>query len=473
MFLKGRYWWIGLGAGLLVVVLYLQSYLVYQQYQLNQFQVRHELQSCLDQAVDQYFQKDAPTLLITVKDLVPGRSFEQFASTVRIDSLSNLPYDSLLVVSMQPLASRKVPVQSYDIVVGQESVDTMRSTNVQNNSVQFSLPPDTADQYVLNKRFKEQLNQYRLDQKYTLACSNPDKILWYYSPLGEFQVADTLTAHAQHSPDKLKIQLLVENQPRIYLARSWSVIFLSGALILLVLSVMYYLIRMIRQAQNINARRNDFVSTIAHELNTPVAVIGASLESIQKFELWREADKLKKYLAMAEENVDKLKQIAEKILDVSTLEDRPLVLKIQQEELVSLISPLLNQFQQTCVNKKFIWILSEAPVLADIDRFYFLQVIDNLLMNAVQYGGDTIQLKLIADASKICIHVSDDGKGISEKSVKHLFSKYYRGNPEVQPESKGYGIGLYLSQKIVIAHGGTLNLTQAQPPVFTLILPCA
>lgn len=472
MFRYGKYWYIGLGGGLLLIVTYLQSYLVYQQYRSNQLQVQQEIQRCLDQAVEKYFQKDAPVLVVTVKDLVQDRSFEEFASTVRIDSLNNLSYDSLLMVSMLPHQSGKVPVQSYEIIVGQESVDSIISTNLQKNSIQFSRQSDTVDLRVLNNRLLELFRQYQLELKYSLTCYNSKQLLWSYNPSGDFQIADVLTAHADHLPDDFQIKLFIESQPQLILDRSWRVIFLSGFLIALVLLVLYFLVTMIRRAQQINDLRDEFVSAIAHELNTPLAVIGASLEAIRKFELWREADKLKKYLSMAGENVEKLKEISEKILDVSTIEDRPLVLNLQKEDLVALISPLVSQFQETYSNRKFIWEFSELPSYAEVDRFYFLQVINNLLDNAVRYGGVTILLQLTIDTTKICIQVSDDGKGIHPESVKRLFDKYYRGNPEAQVQAKGYGIGLYLSRKILQAHGGTLYLEQAQPPVFTIILPC-
>ena len=115
---------------------------------------------------------------------------------------------------------------------------------------------------------------------------------------------------------------------------------------------------------------------------------------------------------------------------------------------------------------------TEQKVL--LDKFYFATALFNILENAVKYSNDTIVIDINAEVEKaFTLSIKDKGIGISSKDQKQLFDKFFRaGNKEIH-NVKGLGLGLYYTNQIVKAHGGTIRVKSAENEgtTFSITIP--
>lgn len=112
--------------------------------------------------------------------------------------------------------------------------------------------------------------------------------------------------------------------------------------------------------------------------------------------------------------------------------------------------------------------------MADMDVRLIIQVIINLVDNAIKYTfeGSSINIRAYQDADKVIIQVADNGKGIEDADKKRIFQKFYSANNKIIDSKRSIGLGLYLCRIIVKAHGGEISVTDNIPSgsVFTMDL---
>jgi K+-sensing histidine kinase KdpD len=117
----------------------------------------------------------------------------------------------------------------------------------------------------------------------------------------------------------------------------------------------------------------------------------------------------------------------------------------------------------------------EEQVMMNGDAFVLGLVLNNLLENAVKYTKADVLISLIlkTENNKILISIVDEGEGIPDREKSRIFDKFYRMGDETKRKTKGTGLGLYLSSKIVHDHGGTIKVTDNHPQgaIFTIAFP--
>jgi two-component system OmpR family sensor kinase len=111
---------------------------------------------------------------------------------------------------------------------------------------------------------------------------------------------------------------------------------------------------------------------------------------------------------------------------------------------------------------------SRAPIV-DGDATGLRQVVDNLMVNAVQHGQGDIVVAVGTEGEEAVVRVSDEGPGVAASDRLRVFDRFYRGADDRSRSTGGSGLGLSIVAAIVAAHGGTVNV---QGSVFTVRLPC-
>ena len=110
-------------------------------------------------------------------------------------------------------------------------------------------------------------------------------------------------------------------------------------------------------------------------------------------------------------------------------------------------------------------------IKAIVDPFHFDNAINNIMDNALKYGGNRIDIQ-IRQTSKIEIEISDNGNSLSKESKDKIFEKFYRVPKGNTHDVKGFGIGLYYSKKIIENHQGSIELQlKPQRTTFKITLP--
>ncbi|MBV4474902.1 MULTISPECIES: hybrid sensor histidine kinase/response regulator [Pseudomonas] len=207
--------------------------------------------------------------------------------------------------------------------------------------------------------------------------------------------------------------------------------------------------------------RDDFMSIVAHEVRTPLN--GLILETqLRKMHLARDnaaaftLDKMQAMVDRDERQIKSLIRLIEDMLDVSRIRTGKLSIRPSRFDLTQLVEHLLQNFaQQIEAAETEVSFSAPEPVYGHWDEFRIEQVVTNLLTNALRYGGKSpIQVRVYCAGEEARVEVQDRGIGISEENQKRIFQQFERVSAKTVVA--GLGLGLFISEQIVAAHGGSI-----------------
>lgn len=221
------------------------------------------------------------------------------------------------------------------------------------------------------------------------------------------------------------------------------------------------LLRDVTREREVERMKSAFLGMAAHELNTPLTtIIGYSellttLETAENFSEKQRND----YLTLIHDKALALSGLVDDLLDVSRVESgRPLSLDYQGFELDGMIAEVVASYDIEGPHN-FIVTIPEAPAKLLADRLRLKQVLDHLISNAVKYspkGGDVrVNLELFDD--KYEMTVEDEGIGMDEGQLVHIFDRFYRADSS-DTAVQGVGLGMSLVRNIVLAHHGDIQV---------------
>ncbi|AZL73588.1 hybrid sensor histidine kinase/response regulator [Pseudomonas sichuanensis] len=224
--------------------------------------------------------------------------------------------------------------------------------------------------------------------------------------------------------------------------------------------------------------RDDFMSIVSHEVRTPLN--GLILETqLRRMHLSRgnlaafSEDKLKAMVERDERQINSLIRLVEDMLDVSRIRTGKLSIRPKAFDLGQLVQGLVQNFSaQAGALETHIELQRCQTLHGEWDEFRIEQVLANLLSNALRYGErKPVQVRLFEDGAMACVQVQDSGIGISAQNQQRIFQQFER--VAAQQASGGLGLGLYISEQIVLAHGGRIQVdsSEGSGATFSVYLP--
>jgi two-component system sensor histidine kinase CiaH len=226
-----------------------------------------------------------------------------------------------------------------------------------------------------------------------------------------------------------------------------------------------------RQISLANMQRN-FMMAVTHELKTPIATTRLSLETLKHRRL--ESTQQHKLIDNALSETGRLDILTNNILLASQLEEKDF---IQHETVFSLSATTSKTLQDYRLRfpDRIIAVNIEEDVDITGDERMIQIAISNLLDNAIKYSPKTSPIELVLKKEKgyCIIKIIDEGEGIPDKEKKKIFHKFYRLGNENTRKTKGTGLGLYLTQKIIQKHKGHIMVYDHPPTgsIFVIELP--
>jgi two-component system, OmpR family, sensor histidine kinase VicK len=222
----------------------------------------------------------------------------------------------------------------------------------------------------------------------------------------------------------------------------------------------------ISERKRMEAAQRDFLAMVSHDLRSPLSVIRASTQLLQRRGEYREAT-VETILAYA----DRLARLIDDLADVVRLEEGHLPLQREPFDLAALARECAAATEEHNTHHPVSVEAPDAPICGEWDRVRLGQVVENLLGNALKHGGEEgeVVVRVEERATEALISVQDFGPGIDPEHMPHLFDRFYRANTR----SSGLGLGLYISRILVEAHGGRI-WAESQPgqgSTFTVVLP--
>ena len=225
--------------------------------------------------------------------------------------------------------------------------------------------------------------------------------------------------------------------------------------------------------------KSEFVSSVTHELRTPLVAMQHSLQITLEAAAGQLSNDQKNFLLIAQRNLDRLNTMINNLLDLSKLENHKVELRLERTPLGPLIESVCQALdawmksKSLQLNRRIADPLPEVPLDAD----QITQVLYNLVSNAIKFtpsgGSVTISAQLQSEGRAVEVAVTDTGGGIAQEDIPKLFKKFQQVGDRKSHSSPGTGLGLAIAKEIVELHGGTIwvESPKGQGSRFAFTLP--
>ena len=228
--------------------------------------------------------------------------------------------------------------------------------------------------------------------------------------------------------------------------------------------------RMADELERSDKQRRNLLADIAHELRTPISILRGRLEGIiDGVYPPNEAN-----IAPALEETYLLERLVEDLRLLALAEANQLRYEMKPIRLDELVETILGLFSALAEEKEIKLLLEAEPELPEVsvDPQRFQQVIGNLIDNAIRYTpkGSTIKLSIKKVGQTIELWVADEGQGIPEDELKHVFDRFWRGEKSRARSTGGAGLGLSIARQLVEAQGGQIWARNHSPRGFEVII---
>ncbi len=276
-----------------------------------------------------------------------------------------------------------------------------------------------------------------------------------------------ITSTDSVSLEKQITELETKKQNRIYMIVG------EGTVFLLLLLYSFYRIRKAsnRELELVTQQKN-FLLSVTHELKTPIAATKLQLQTLLKHKQL-DATQQEELLMNAVNETNRLNRLIEDVLLANSAETN-LVLNKENINVSELTEQTLSNYFSDKKVKGTLKIEVESEISTSVDKLLFPSVIINLTENAFKYSPENskVTVTLNKQNEKLVFTVSDNGHGISEKEKSKIFEKFYRIGNEDTRNAKGTGLGLYIVERIILAHSGTIDVSDNKPngSVFKVVI---
>ena len=278
--------------------------------------------------------------------------------------------------------------------------------------------------------------------------------------------------------DQSRALQLALNNPYPELARKLSPLFLISAVILGFFAIIIIqLLRFITEQEQMAELRNDFSYAMVHDMKSPLSSIIMGAHFLHSGKVDDKPQIKEKYYSIIEDEAEHLLALVNKLLTISKLENKKLILSKNEIDLEPIIDDLVDKAKTKAT--KPLQITGDLKVRnVWADEQYLTEAIANLLDNAIKYSKDEIQIKISTlDTDKhVLLKVRDNGIGISKEEQRIIFDKF--GRAAIHEKNRtggvsGFGLGLNYVDQVMKAHGGKVTVSSEKDNYseFTLYIP--
>ena len=278
--------------------------------------------------------------------------------------------------------------------------------------------------------------------------------------------------------DQSKGLQLALNNPYPTLGKRLSPLFLASAIILILFgAILLRLLRYLDEQKMMADLRNDFSYAMVHDMKSPLSSIIMGARFLHSGKVDDKPQIKEKYYSIIESEAEHLLALVNKLLTISKLENKKLILNKQQVNLEPIIDGIVEKAKaKTTKNIDFTVDLLTKHVLAD--EQYLAEAISNLIDNAIKYSKDEIKISITSHQNDkyVLLKVRDNGIGISKEDQLVIFDKF--GRAAVHEHNRkggvsGFGLGLNYVDQVMQAHGGKVTVASEKDNYseFTLYIP--
>ena len=347
------------------------------------------------------------------------------------------------------------------------TVNTSGNLNYNQHFKQKTTLFEVLDTVLIAKLLTKYIDYHSLDNNFEFAIvrtSNDDII---YASTGEFEQYQRkkiykacLSCIWKEEYFHLAITFPSQRQQAFVEMSLWLT--LSSMFILVVIILFTYIITTIIKQKKLSEMKNDFINNMTHEFKTPISTISLASEVLLNADPESSMERIKKYSRIIYDENTRMRSQVDKILQVASLDMGDIELEKSDFDFHSLIKDTVQTLcfekceERTTVN----YHLDAEKYVLTGDRMHITNIVVNLVENAIKYSeiNPVINISTSNDNGDIVFSVEDNGIGMSQEVVKHIFDKFYRVPTGNIHNVKGFGLGLYYVKSMVEAHGGHIDV---------------
>ena len=255
----------------------------------------------------------------------------------------------------------------------------------------------------------------------------------------------------------------------------WLILFEGCFLMLLILAGVYVIFVYWNKQNRLNQMQSNFVSSVSHELKSPLASIQLYLETLKYQDVSNEEGK--DFVETMLSDTKRLSELIENILQSSKAGPTSMALQFLPVNLGEFLVDVVKGHKRQLEEKKCLvdLKLEESPTL-NLDPKALRMVFNNLISNAIRYSpvGSPLKIHLHKSGKYWAVDFEDQGFGFEKKDMKKIFRKFYRVQNEDTQNIEGAGLGLFISSEIVKNHKGRLKVAspgRGKGSTFSILLP--
>lgn len=226
-----------------------------------------------------------------------------------------------------------------------------------------------------------------------------------------------------------------------------------------------------KDLEYLKKERNEFLASISHELRTPLTYVKGYADIARRPTL--EEEERAKYLSIIHEEAEHMQKLVKDLFELAKMDQHSFQIEKEPTPLCLFLKKVYVKMYPAFQAKNMSLVYRcDEDITVHIDRQRFEQVMMNLLDNALKYShqGSTVSIDVRMEKKNVMIMISDEGIGIPEADLPHIFERFYRVDKSRSRTGGGTGLGLAIVKEIVEAHGGSIYATSQCRKGTTMII---
>lgn len=338
-----------------------------------------------------------------------------------------------------------------------------RSSNYYAVNINSAIDAGLLEQYLLQEMTKQSLN---IDFEYAVYdCSTDELVYGNYCSAENKDEKEIKKSKKLPKFDDLIYYFVVRFPKReSFLLANRNMTLTLTLLSVLAIAFFLYSMWVILEQKRLSELQKDFINNMTHEFKTPISSIKIASDFLANDQYVKDNPRLTKYAQIIRDQNQRLNDQVEKVLNVARLEKDSIELKKEIFEINQTLSDVINNESLKLKLGNITFVPLESLVYINADKLHFVNVVANMIDNAIKYSNDVpvVKIKLNEVGNDLFLHIKDQGIGIDKENQRKLFDKFYRVSTGDIHNVKGFGLGLFYVKNICLAHGWNIQV-QSEP----------
>lgn len=214
----------------------------------------------------------------------------------------------------------------------------------------------------------------------------------------------------------------------------------------------------VTEQEQVEQDRREFVANVSHELRTPLTTMRSYLEALAEG-AYQDEELAPRFLETTQNETERMIRLVNDLLQLSKMDSKEYKMNKVRFDYIQFLSDIIDRHDMTKPEKiRFRRKIMKRKVYVRADQDKMIQVVDNILTNAIKYSpeGGTITVRTMLRAKRIVISIKDEGVGIPKANLQKIFERFYRVDKARARKIGGTGLGLSIAKDVVAAHSGDI-----------------